>query len=111
MTKSLVEQIKASIPFAPFVARRTNGLKRSSRDGAWYVGRCPFHQSSSDPPGKRKLWVNVERGLCGCFVPRCQAQAPGGKPMDLINFYARLKNINNGQAIDELAQLAGLKED
>lgn len=29
--------------------------------------------------------------------------------MDVINFYARLKNISNSQAIDELAKRTGLR--
>lgn len=109
MTKSLVEQIKAKLPIAPFVAQYTKGLKPSSNHGGWYIGHCPFHQSPTDPPGKRKFWVNTEKGLCGCFVPRCQAQAPGGLPMDVVNFYARLKKLDNARAIAELARLAGLR--
>jgi hypothetical protein len=33
----------------------------------------------------------------------------GGKPMDIINFYTRLNNISNNQAINDLAKLAGLR--
>jgi DNA primase len=107
---SLVDQIRAKLELASFVAPYTNGLKPSG-DG-WFTGRCPFHQSESDPPDKRKFWVDARPGrqLCGCFVPRCQAQAPGGgKPMDIINFYARLKHVSNNQAIRDLAKLAGLR--
>lgn len=107
MDKTLVEQIREQLPIAPFVARYTGGLKSTGR--GWYTGRCPFHQSPTDPPNKRKFWVNADKGICGCFVPRCQAEQPGSKPMDVINFYARLEGISNSQAIDELARQLGLR--
>ena len=110
MTMNLVDQIRDRLAIAQFVALYTNGLKPTG--GGWFIGRCPFHQSDSDPPSKRKFWVDARPGhqVCGCFVPHCQAQAPGGgKPMDVINFYARLKNISNSQAIDELAKRTGLR--
>jgi DNA primase len=97
MTK--VDQIKAALPLAPFVAPYTGGLKKSGQ--GWYIGRCPFHQPPDDPPNKRRFWVNPDKGICGCFVPRCQAGRP---PMDVINFYARLQNISNGRAVEELAK-------
>lgn len=105
---NLVEQIREKLDIAKFVAPHTNGLKPSGK--GFLIGRCPFHQSPDDPPSKRKFWVNVEKKICGCFVQDCQAQAPGGKPMDVVNFYARLKGISNNQAIEELAKECGLKE-
>jgi len=104
--KSLIDQIKDHFPIAPFVAQYTGGLKPSGK--GWFIGRCPFHQPADDPPYKRKFWVNPQLGVCGCFVPRCQADQP---PMDVVNFYARIKQISNDQAIQELAIQAGLKPD
>ena len=95
---TLIEQIRAAYPIAPFVAPYTGGLKPSGT--GWLIGRCPFHQQPDDK--HRQFWVNPEKGICGCFVPRCQAQQPGGQPMDVINFYARLKGITNQQAIRQL---------
>lgn len=97
-----IEQIKAALPIAPFVAKHTNGLKPTKQ--GWFVGRCPFHQSPDDPPTKRKLWVNANKGICGCFDPACQGDHP---PMDVINFYARLQGISNDQAIEDLAKQLG----
>lgn len=97
---NLVQQIRAALPIAAFVAPYTNGLKSTGR--GWYIGRCPFHQPATDPANKRKFWVNSDKGICGCFVPRCLAYRP---PMDVINFYARLKDISNREAIQELANL------
>lgn len=102
--KSPVESIKEQLPIAPFVAQYTNGLKRSGP--GFFIGRCPFHQPITDRPNKRKFWVNTDKGICGCFVPRCQAEQPGRRPMDVINFYARLKGISNAQAIEELLEIA-----
>lgn len=108
--KNRIDKIKAALPLAPFVAPYTGGLKPSGR--GWYIGRCPFHQPPDDPPNKRRFWVNSESGLCGCFVPRCPAFCdrridPHSRPMDIINFYARLKNITTGQAVEELGRRIG----
>lgn len=100
MSQSKVEIIREHFAIAPFVAPHTNGLKRSGP--RFFVGRCPFHQTGKDRPNKRKFWVNPEKGICGCFVPGCEAH---GKPMDVINFYARLKSISNSQAISELWEM------
>ncbi len=105
---SLVDEIRQKLPIAPFVACYTAGLKPTGKD--FFTGRCPFHQTESEPRRKRKFWVNSAKGICGCFVSSCQAQSPGGKPMDVVNFYARLKGISNSQAIQELAKECGLKE-
>lgn len=107
MTKKIVEQIKERLPIVPFVAQYTNGLKSTGR--GWYTGRCPFHQPHTDPPNKRKFWVSEVKGICGCFVPRCNSNQPGQKPMDVINFYARLHQISNNEAIEILAKQLGLK--
>ena len=92
-----IGKIKAGINFAAYIARYTNGLKPSGGGGRYYVGRCPFHQA-----GKKyyrpKFWVDTEKGICNCFNPRCRSE----RPMDIINFYARINNTSNKQAIAEL---------
>jgi len=92
---SVIEQIKQAFPIAPHVARYTNGLHPSN---GWMVGRCPFHQKDTDPPRKRKFWVNTAKNICGCFVPRC----PAHRPMDVINFEAMRQGITNDEAIGQL---------
>lgn len=99
-TSALIQQIRAKFPLAPFVASYTNGLKQSGSNG-WFIGRCPFHQPADDPAHKLKFWVNTRLNLCGCFVPRCAAHHP---PMDVINFYTKVKKITNAQAIKELGE-------
>ena len=97
MGKTKIEVIRLLLSIAPFVSPHTNGLKRSGP--RFYIGRCPFHQSQNDPPGKRQFWVNPEFGICGCFNPGCDAHE---KPMDVINFYARLNGLTNSEAIVKL---------
>ena len=94
--KIAIARIKAAFPIAPFVAPHTNGLKKSGR--GWFTGHCPFHKSE-----KRTFWVNPAKGLCGCFVPGCQGDI---LPMDVINFYARLHDIDNTEAVRQLVKKA-----
>lgn len=96
---NFIAHIRAFFPIARFVAPYTGGLKPTKP--GWYIGRCPFHQDPQDPPNKRKFWVNADKGICGCFVPRCQGDRP---PMDVINFWARLRDISNREALRELAE-------
>lgn len=99
--QTLIDKIRAAFPIAPFVASYTGGLK-DTRNG-FFTGRCPFHQSPTDRPNKRKFWVDARPGrqICGCFVPDCPAHQP---PMDVINFYARIRGISNREAIHELSK-------
>jgi hypothetical protein len=111
----LVAEIKKRKTILDVVRDHVLYLKPVKPQG-WYIGRCPFHQSpvpgKDDPPSKRKFWIDArsDRQLCSCFVPRCAANNPGRKPMDVINFYARLHNLSNRLAILELADQLGLLE-
>jgi len=113
---TLIEQIKQEITLMDLLRENVDYLKATKPNG-WYIGRCPFHQagqpSKGDPISKRKFWVDVRpgRGICSCYVPRCAAQNPQHKPMDVINFYARLNGLSNRLAIFELADRFGLLED
>lgn len=57
----------------------------------WGVAKCPFHEDTNP-----SFWVDTERQLCGCFSG-CTA-----KPLDVVNLYARLHNLNNSDAIRQL---------
>lgn len=109
---TLINQIKAKIPIAPFVSPYTKGLKSSGR--GFFLGHCPFHQKPDDPPSKRKFWVDSQHNICGCFVPRCPAYCnrhddPHSKPLDIINFWSLLRDIPPKDAIAELAREAGVQ--
>lgn len=110
MRKSLIQQIKAEYPIANFVSRYTGGLNSSGRD--FFIGRCPFHQEPGDH--RCKFWVNTRYQICGCFVPRCKAYAnyredPRTRPLDVINFWALLQDISLKEAIEDLANQAGIE--
>lgn len=113
---SLIDEIKQQIPLMTVVEDHVLFLK-ATRPAGWYIGRCPFHQAAipdkSDPRTKRKFWIDARpgRGVCSCFVPHCAANNPGHKPMDVINFYARLHDLTNRAAIFELADRLGLLEE
>lgn len=104
---SKIEAIKKQFPLAPYVAKYTNGLKATGPH--FLIGRCPFHQPSTDPANKRKFWVNTQHNICGCFHPACRAycnqgEDPSSKPLDIINFYALINGLSNEQAIAQLSQ-------
>jgi len=109
---TLVQEIKKRMTILEVCKSDVLHLK-ATRPAGWYVGRCPFHQPDSDPPSKRKFWIDARPGrqICSCFVPRCRTGNPGGRPMDVINYYARLHQISNRAAIFELADMLGLLEE
>lgn len=111
-----VQAIKQKYPLARLAREEVTNLKATKPDG-WYLGYCPFCQGATagtDSKGKRrnpselKFWIDTRKGFCSCFRPKCRAQNPGGRPMDVINFYARLHNLTNRQAIFELADILGM---
>lgn len=57
----------------------------------WYITRCPFHDDHNP-----SFWIDTNKGLCGCFAG-CTP-----KPLDVINLYSRLNNLNNSQAVQVL---------
>jgi len=108
--QTVISQIKAALPLAPFIAPYTGGLKSSGR--GFFLGSCPFHKSDKS---KRKFWVDTSHNICGCFVPRCPAyanqhEAPSTKPLDIINFWSLYRDISLPQAIAELARKAGVDD-
>jgi hypothetical protein len=68
------------------------GAEESSRDGRWYKTLCPFHEDYTP-----SFWIDTQRGICGCW--KCNI-----KEMDVLDLYARLHNISNTQAIQELSK-------
>ena len=61
------------------------------------IGCCPFHDDNEP-----SFWVDTQTQLCSCRVPSCKTRQRRGKPMDVIEFLARIEGITNGQAIREL---------
>lgn len=100
----MIDKIRQYHRIEILAARACGGLQPSrsstSGSGRYFVGWCPFCQPNG--PGKfkeqRKLWVDVNLQICNCFKARCRAD----KPMDVINLYARLHNLDNDAAIAAL---------
>lgn len=84
--QSIVDEIKERIPVLSLLpdAKPTGNH--------YFVCRCPFHTDHTP-----SMWVDTEHGICNCY------KGCLGKPTDVIGLYARLHNINNRQAIKELA--------
>ena len=93
-----ITKIKQNISFPAYVARHTKGLKPSDRTGRYYLGYCPFCQPDKSTYARRKFWVDTELNICNCFSPKCKS----AKPMDIINFYARLNHTSDKEAIAAL---------
>jgi len=97
---SFVKDIHERISILEFVTKHTGHCFRQLRGREYWLGQCPFCQN------KKVFWVNTLTGFCGCWRAKCQADAPGGgRPMDVINFYARLYHVDNSQAIADLGRL------
>lgn len=84
----LISKVKNTVRIESFFSR----LTPTSSDGRWYSVACPFHDDHRDSG-----WVDVRRQLFGC-------QVCGFKPMDTVNLYAHLHNLNNHDAINALAK-------
>lgn len=98
----VIQQIKSHFKLEAMVAPYTNGLAAPLQNkfgGVYLNGWCPFCQGGQPQRGKRpKFWVNRTWQVCNCFNPTCAA----GRPMDAINFYARIWGISNQDAIMDL---------
>lgn len=64
----------------------------SERGGRWLVAKCPFHDDHHP-----SFWIDTKRQICGCW--KCNM-----KPMDSINVYAALHNMDVTQAIRIMAR-------
>jgi hypothetical protein len=84
--KSIVTEIRNRIRIESLFP----DAERSSRAG-WLVVRCPFHDDKMP-----SFWIDTNRQICGCYAG-CT-----NRPLDIINLYARLYNIGNAEAIEQL---------
>ena len=89
---SIVSEIQQAINIADVISEHLN-LKRRGRE---FVGLCPFHEDH-----RPSLYVNPTKQIFKCFA--CGA---GG---DVIKFVQLRENLTFPQAIERLAQRAGIK--
>lgn len=94
----LIDCIRTALPILTLLSRWTTPIP-SSRDGRWYVMRCP---RPDHPDRNPSFWADARRGICGCFKPSCAATQPNGKPMDVFNVWSWLHGCSNREAIHEL---------
>jgi hypothetical protein len=88
-----IEKVKNAIPLLDFVSQYIELKPVAS--GA--VGHCPFHDDQHASFG-----VNAKRNYWHCF-----AGCGGGS---IIDFWMKLKNIEFPQAVNELANLLGVRK-
>jgi len=93
----LVSNIKKLLPIPQLLHTHTELFPSGEN---YLICCCPLHDDHSP-----SMWVNVERGICGCFSSTCIGHE---HPMDVINLYAKLSNISNREAIFALAERLGL---
>ncbi len=58
------------------------------------VTLCPLHDDHNP-----SFWVDTAQGICGCYAGCTD------KPLDVINLYARMNDLSNGDAIRVLARM------
>ena len=88
----LITKVKSMVRIENMIT----GARRTSTDSRWYVALCPFHADHNP-----SMWIDTRRQLCGCNT--C-----GMKPMDVINLYSRMHNLNESLAVTELARAVGV---
>ena len=93
MKTDLVEQIKDRLDIVEFIRQYVPGLKRA---GKTYKACCPFHQEKTP-----SFTCSSEKGLFYCFG--CQE---GG---DIIAFLMKIENLSFKEALQRLADQAGLE--
>lgn len=60
--------------------------------GRWYIARCPLHNDRNP-----SMSIDTLNQVCSC-----RAGCNGGRPLDVINLFARMKGISNAEAIGRL---------
>jgi hypothetical protein len=82
-----IEQIKQALSILDFFP----DAKQTGKN--WYVAHCPWHDDRNE-----SLWIDTSRGICACYAGCTQ------KPLDVIGVYARVRNIDNKEAVKELSK-------
>lgn len=90
--RSATQEIKERLNIADIVRRYVNLQRHGNR----WVAPCPFHQET-----KPSFSVNEEEGFFHCFG--CQASG------DIFDFYARINGLEFREALEQLAEEAGVK--
>lgn len=84
---SCIGEIKARIKILSFFPH----AKQVDHEGRYWRTNCPFHGR------KDNFWIDNVMGVCGCFA--------GCGHFDVIDLWAKLNNLSNGEAIQDLEKL------
>jgi len=87
-----IQQIKDRLSIEELVSQYCTITKK----GRSFVCLCPFHNDT-----KPSMNVNPEKGIAYCFA--CQT---GG---DIFTFYQKIEGVDFAQAVQDLAEKAGVK--
>ncbi|MBQ8255642.1 MAG: DNA primase [Alphaproteobacteria bacterium] len=90
--KNFTDELRERLSIVDVVGRRVPLTKK----GQNYWGCCPFHNEKTP-----SFCVSEEKGFCKCFG--C------GESGDIISFTMKINNMDFKSAIEELANMAGLK--
>jgi len=91
-SEDLITKVKRATRIENFFAN----VRRTSADSRWLVTKCLFHDDNNP-----SAWIDTRRQLYGCNV--CNF-----KPLDVINLYARMHNLNDSAAVTALANEIGI---
>lgn len=87
-TERAVERIKHHIRIQDILSGVINTGEH------WYMALCPFHKDRNP-----SFWIDDRRQIGNC--QKCNFQ----RPLDVVNIYARLHQIDEGDAIRTLARM------
>jgi len=90
---SEVELIKSRILPSEIIAKK---VQLKNRGGTGYVGLCPFHREKTP-----SFFVNDDKGIYHCFG--C------GTHGDIFSFVMQDEGIPYKEALEKLAEIAGVK--
>lgn len=88
----LISKVKSTARIENFFSHTI----KTSIDGRWLAAQCFFHDDQ-----RPSMWIDTKKQICGCQV--CNM-----KPMDVVNLYGRIHNLNNADAISALASELGI---
>jgi hypothetical protein len=84
----MIKQIRERVSLLDLIP----GATQTSQSRRWWTALCPFHNDHHP-----SFWIDMQKGICGCRS--CKM-----KPMDAINYYAKLHGLSNHDAIFQLSK-------
>jgi hypothetical protein len=92
LARSKIDHIKATFSILALMNKHYPKTIFKGR-GRFLSACCPFHKDTEE-----SFYIDTERNLFGCHSSRCKAHG------DVINFFARVHNLDNYKAIEEMSK-------